>query len=65
MQADLALYRAKEDGRNCWRFHGDEARPGGPRARTLADELRGAIDRGELELYYSRRSRSRAAASLA
>jgi len=52
MQADLALYRAKEDGRNCFRFHGRQLDLEVQARVTIADELRGAIERGELELYY-------------
>ncbi|HEV3396498.1 MAG TPA: EAL domain-containing protein [Xanthobacteraceae bacterium] len=52
MQADLALYRAKEDGRNCFRFHSDELDWQVRERVTIAAELRQAVDRGELELYY-------------
>jgi len=52
VQADLALYRAKEDGRNCFRFH-SEAFDREVRERvSIADDLRGAVERGELCLYY-------------
>jgi diguanylate cyclase (GGDEF)-like protein len=52
MQADLALYRAKEDGRNCFRFH-DWALDEKFRERvTIGDELRVGIERGELRLHY-------------
>ncbi|HEY8299163.1 MAG TPA: EAL domain-containing protein [Methyloceanibacter sp.] len=52
MQADLALYGAKDDGRNCYRFH-SQALDLQVRERVLvADELRLALDEGELELYY-------------
>jgi EAL domain-containing protein (putative c-di-GMP-specific phosphodiesterase class I) len=52
MQADLALYRAKGDGRNCFRFHTGELDQQVHLRVTLADELRVAIDGTELELYY-------------
>ncbi|MGP0093886.1 MAG: putative bifunctional diguanylate cyclase/phosphodiesterase [Xanthobacteraceae bacterium] len=52
VQADLALYRAKEDGRNCCRMHSHELGQQVNERVTIADELRGAIERGELELYY-------------
>jgi len=52
MQADLALYRAKEDGRNCFRFHSPELDQATRDRVMIAEELRGARDRGELELYY-------------
>lgn len=52
MQADLALYRAKEDGRNCFRFH-DSALDQKLRERVMiGDELRTGIARGELRLHY-------------
>ncbi len=52
MQADLALYGAKDEGRNCFRFHShDLDREVHERVR-VAEELRVALDRGELELYY-------------
>jgi diguanylate cyclase (GGDEF)-like protein/PAS domain S-box-containing protein len=50
VQADLALYRAKEDGRNCYRFHSPELDREVLESSTLADELRIGIERGELEL---------------
>jgi diguanylate cyclase (GGDEF)-like protein len=52
IQADLALYRAKEDGRNCFRFHSVDLDRQVQERVMIAEELRGAIDRGELELYY-------------
>jgi diguanylate cyclase (GGDEF)-like protein len=52
MRADLALYRAKEDGRNCCRHYSIELDRQMRERVMLADELRGAIGRGELELYY-------------
>jgi diguanylate cyclase (GGDEF)-like protein/PAS domain S-box-containing protein len=51
-QADLALYRAKDAGRNQYHFH-VEALDHEVRERvTLAEELRGAIERDELFLCY-------------
>jgi len=51
-QADLALYRSKEEGRNCYRFHTDDLDRQVDERVTLADELRNAIDHDELELFY-------------
>jgi diguanylate cyclase (GGDEF)-like protein len=52
IQADLALYRAKEDGRNCFRFHNADLDRRIQERVTIAEELRGAIDHNELELHY-------------
>ena len=52
IQADLALYRAKEDGRNCFRFHSADLDRQVQERVVIADELRGALERNELELYY-------------
>jgi diguanylate cyclase (GGDEF)-like protein len=52
IQADLALYRAKEDGRNCYRFHSDDLDRQVQERVIIAEELRGAVDRNELELHY-------------
>ncbi|MGA7786977.1 MAG: EAL domain-containing protein [Xanthobacteraceae bacterium] len=52
IQADLALYRAKEDGRNCFRFHTADLDRHIQERVVLADDLRGAVDRNELELHY-------------
>lgn len=52
MQADLALYRAKGDGRNCFRFHTGELDQQVHLRVTLAEELRVAIGTADLELYY-------------
>ena len=52
IQADLALYRAKEDGRNCFRFHNAELDQQVQERVIIADELRVAVERNELELYY-------------
>lgn len=51
-QADIALYEAKASGRGVYRVYcGGTAEEGG-RRRSLELDLRGAVDRGELELYY-------------
>src|ERR1700730_2192628 len=52
MQADLALYRAKGDGRNCFRFHTGELDQDVHLRVTLAEELRLAIGGTQLELHY-------------
>ena len=52
IQADLALYRAKEDGRNCFRFHSTDLDHEVKQRVVLADEMRGAVARNELELLY-------------
>ncbi|HEX2655329.1 MAG TPA: EAL domain-containing protein [Xanthobacteraceae bacterium] len=52
IQADLALYRAKEDGRNCVRFHSIDLDEQVRERVTIADDLRLAIERGELMLHY-------------
>ena len=51
-QADLALYRAKDQGRNQYRFHTEDLDKEVFERVTLSDELRRGIERGELELYY-------------
>lgn len=51
-QADLALYRAKEDGRNCYRFHSEDLDHQVLERTSLAEDLRKAIDEGQLELHY-------------
>lgn len=49
-QADLALYRAKEDGRNCYRFHSAELDREVLQHSRMADELRIGVEQGQLEL---------------
>ena len=52
MQADLALYGAKDDGRNCYRFHSQDLDREVHERVRIAEELRAALEQGELELYY-------------
>jgi diguanylate cyclase (GGDEF)-like protein len=52
VQADLALYRAKEDGRDCFRFHSEELDLNVHERVTVAAELRAAIEGGEMRLHY-------------
>jgi diguanylate cyclase len=52
VHADLALYRAKEDGRNCFRFHSVALDVEIRDRVAVAAELRTAIDRCEMRLHY-------------
>jgi diguanylate cyclase (GGDEF)-like protein/PAS domain S-box-containing protein len=51
-QADLALYRAKEEGRNQYRFHSEDLDRQVSERVALAEELRSAIEHSEIEVYY-------------
>ena len=50
--ADLALYRAKADGRGTYRFFESGMDARAQARRLLMDELRAALLRDELEVYY-------------
>lgn len=52
MKADLALYRAKDEGRNQFRFHVAELDRQARERVTIGEDLRLAIERDEFELYY-------------
>ena len=52
MKADLALYRAKNEGRNQFRFHIAELDEQTRERMIIGEELRHTIERGELELFY-------------
>jgi diguanylate cyclase (GGDEF)-like protein/PAS domain S-box-containing protein len=51
-QADLALYRSKEEGRNQYHFHSVDLDQQVLDRVTIADELRHALEHDELELFY-------------
>ena len=51
-QADLALYRAKEDGRGVFRFFEAEMNERLQARRRMERELRNALSNREFELYY-------------
>lgn len=51
-QADLALYRAKEEGRDQYRFHTEQLDVAVRNQVAMAEELRNAIIQGEFELHY-------------
>lgn len=51
-QADLALYRAKDDGRDRYRFHSSELDQEVHERVELSNELRAALTNGEMVLQY-------------
>jgi diguanylate cyclase (GGDEF)-like protein/PAS domain S-box-containing protein len=51
-QADMALYRSKEKGRNQYHFHSEEINREVVDRVTLTSDLKQAIEQGELELHY-------------
>jgi diguanylate cyclase (GGDEF)-like protein/PAS domain S-box-containing protein len=51
-QADAALYRSKEEGRNQYRFHSEELDLEVRARVALGEDLKKAIEREQLELYY-------------
>ncbi|HEV7804114.1 MAG TPA: EAL domain-containing protein, partial [Burkholderiales bacterium] len=50
--ADAAMYRAKEKGRNAFEFYSEQLSAGAIERLSLEAGLRRALDRDELELYY-------------
>jgi diguanylate cyclase (GGDEF)-like protein len=52
VQADLALYRSKDEGRNQYHFHSDDLDQEVLDRVTLAGEIKRAIERDEFELEY-------------
>ncbi|NVJ58923.1 MAG: EAL domain-containing protein [Gammaproteobacteria bacterium] len=50
--ADAAMYKAKEVGRNTYAFYESEMNEVALRRHRIANDLRGAIDKGELSLVY-------------
>ena len=52
MKADLALYRAKDEGRNRYRFHVAELDQQAQERMTTGHDLHAAIERKEFELFY-------------
>ena len=50
--ADLALYAAKGGGRGQYRFYSSDLKDQAEERREIEEELRDALDRGELEIAY-------------
>ena len=50
--ADVAMYRAKQDGRNCYRFFATEMQTRSTRTLQLESALRRALEREQLALHY-------------
>jgi len=51
-QADIAMYSAKESGRNAWRFFDAAMQANLQQGMLLVSSLRGALARHEFELHY-------------
>ncbi|MDO8990294.1 MAG: EAL domain-containing protein [Sideroxyarcus sp.] len=50
--ADTAMYRAKQEGRNCYRFFTPEMQASSARNLKLVNDLRHALERGQLHVVY-------------
>ena len=50
--ADVAMYRAKQDGRSCFRFFTAELQERSSRNLQIVNDLRSAVERDELHLVY-------------
>lgn len=50
--ADAALYRVKERGRNNYQFYSSTINPQGSQLLTLENRLHDALQKGEFEVYY-------------
>ena len=50
--ADVAMYRAKESGRNTWQFYAADMTVKAQENLAIEHALRGAVERGELALHY-------------
>jgi diguanylate cyclase (GGDEF)-like protein/PAS domain S-box-containing protein len=50
--ADIAMYRAKERGRNCWHFYSPTTDTHSLERLKLEGDLRRALERDEFELHY-------------
>ena len=50
--ADSAMYRAKEQGRNTYRFFTEDMHRRAYERLLLENRLRGALKRGEFQLHY-------------
>jgi diguanylate cyclase (GGDEF)-like protein/PAS domain S-box-containing protein len=50
--ADAAMYRAKQEGRRCYRFFTAEMQARSARHQQLVTALRSALERKQLEVYY-------------
>ncbi|MBA2778893.1 bifunctional diguanylate cyclase/phosphodiesterase [Billgrantia kenyensis] len=51
-QAEMAMYQAKQAGRNTWRFYDPAMQAVAVRRAMLESELRQAVPRNQLRLYY-------------
>src|SRR6202034_2463382 len=50
--ADIAMYKAKEDGRNNFQFYSEKLNANSLERLTLESSLRHALERREFQLYY-------------